>query len=549
MARVSKKQFDLFLFVFILFYIVVFSLLFYNGKRIEGHIIRTFGSLAFLMLSVALSIGPLAWINPFFKKFIAYRRHLGVATSIVASIHGLFSWFLIADFEIYPMLTMSELDFDKIPFEIFGLLALAILLLLSLTSNNFSTVLLKEKWKSLHVFIYLAYTSVILHIAFGSVYDKDGEKMFLSLYAITGMVLLIVAFSLWKSAKKHMSSGFIEKVEHSEPEYLKRFLNTGDTPQNKIKTSTQTAKTADKAIVDKNVTMEFSGDLVYQGKSKYTILENSLDAGIDHVHECGGNARCSTCRVVVLDGLENCLPRNQAERELAEKKMLNDEVRLACQTRVKGDVKLRRLVFDQEDIQEAVEQSRNAPPGKEMNLAVLFSDIRSFTSFTEENLPYDVVHMLNKYFNQIGKPIDDNGGFIDKYMGDGIMVLFGLAQHRKSDPCMDAILAAKGMLEELKNINQYLLKHFNHEFRIGIGIHYGPVIVGEMGFHLKKNFTALGDTVNLASRIESKTKDAKTEILVSETVYNQVKDQVKTGNKYMTKIKGKSGEYLLYEIV
>jgi adenylate cyclase len=120
--------------------------------------------------------------------------------------------------------------------------------------------------------------------------------------------------------------------------------------------------------------------------SSKTILQISLQNEIPMIHACGGNARCSTCRVLILDGLENALPRNEAEKELADKKSLEDNIRLSCQTKISGNIKLKRLVIDEEDIEIAV--SHNGVTGREEKIAVMFTDIRGFTSFSEKSLPY-----------------------------------------------------------------------------------------------------------------------------------------------------------------
>src|SRR5260370_40784633 len=128
-----------------------------------------------------------------------------------------------------------------------------------------------------------------------------------------------------------------------------------------------------------------------------TLPQISLKHGVPHVHECGGHARCSTCRVMIRDGLENVLQRNEAEKRLAEFKGFGADVRLACQTRVRGPVLIRRLVHDDKDA--AIAEAEHAESsGCEKALAILVSVIREFTPLSEANLPYDVVHMLNRYF-------------------------------------------------------------------------------------------------------------------------------------------------------
>ncbi len=129
-----------------------------------------------------------------------------------------------------------------------------------------------------------------------------------------------------------------------------------------------------------------------QGK---TLLEIALKAKVNHIHECGGKARCSTCRVLVLEGAESLGPRTPEEAQLIAAKGFGDEIRLACQATVHGDIKIRRLVIDQDDIETAYSE-RGVNRGEERKVAILFSDIRGFTRFSERNLAYDVVHILNR---------------------------------------------------------------------------------------------------------------------------------------------------------
>jgi class 3 adenylate cyclase len=289
------------------------------------------------------------------------------------------------------------------------------------------------------------------------------------------------------------------------------------------------------------VMLHFDREKDVRTTSSVPILQASLGAGIPHAHVCGGRARCSTCRVLVLEGLEHCLPRNENEERLSRIKGFSPQVRLACQTTVAGDVLLRRLVLDDEDIQVAIREGRTdaGDVGREAEVAVMFCDIRSFTSFSERALPYDVIHLLNRYFETLGGIIDRYGGYIDKYMGDGIMVVFGLDRTLKEPPSRLAASAAIDMLGALPEFNRYLSRHFAHQFRIGIGIHTGNVIVGSLGYHKKKEYTALGDTVNTASRIEAFNKEAGTSILVSERTREFAGSGFVWGKEFSAEVKGK----------
>ncbi|MCC3469749.1 MULTISPECIES: adenylate/guanylate cyclase domain-containing protein [unclassified Microcoleus] len=282
------------------------------------------------------------------------------------------------------------------------------------------------------------------------------------------------------------------------------------------------------------------------------ILEASLRAGIPHTHACGGSARCSTCRVLIVEGLEFCSPRNSAEDELAQKLRLEPEIRLACQTQVAGGkVILRRLAIDSEDLEtfndEIAGNLISAPVGQEKKIAILFADIRGFTAFAESLLPYDVIYLLNRYFQKMGYVINRNGGMINNYMGDGFMALFGLENSEKA--AEQAVRAGVEMLEELDKLNPYFETLYSHRLRIGIGIHCGLAVVGNLGAKKNQTVTAIGDAVNFASRIEAANKQVGTSLLISEETYEEIKDLAIVNQCVSVKIPGKSGEYPLYEVV
>jgi adenylate cyclase len=280
-----------------------------------------------------------------------------------------------------------------------------------------------------------------------------------------------------------------------------------------------------------------------------TLLSSFLRHGINHKHVCGGNARCSTCRIMVLSGFENVSPKNEREIALGIKKGFSDQIRLACQTKIHGDISARRLVLDDADAELASMGGGNSI-GQEKEIAILFSDIRGFTTFAEKSLPYDVIHILNRYFLRVGDAIYKNNGYIDKYMGDGIMALFGIeGESSKKEICHSAVESALQMIDGLEELNDYLFKNFQIRFTIGIGIHYGLAILGNLGHPLKVQLTAVGDSVNLASRIEQATKETGASILVSNPIYLELKENLTPARAFEKELKGKSGFYTLHEII
>jgi adenylate cyclase len=280
-----------------------------------------------------------------------------------------------------------------------------------------------------------------------------------------------------------------------------------------------------------------------------TILEVSLRSQIPHMHACGGHARCSTCRVLVLEGLDHCPPRNDPEQAMAERLGFDVPVRLACQTRLLGDVKLRRLVLDADDtalVAEAQQQDEPRYAGVEKRVAVLFADIRGFTTFAETLPAYDVVHLLNRYFYQMGKVIEGLGGCVNNYMGDGLMALFGVDDGAR--PAWRAVKAGLDMLDQMQRLKAYLLTAYFKSFEIGIGIHYGDVVIGTIGVGTGKRVTAIGDVVNVASRIEAANKLTGTKLLISEDVYKEVEGQVKVRQTATVPLAGRSGQHTVYEV-
>jgi adenylate cyclase len=280
-----------------------------------------------------------------------------------------------------------------------------------------------------------------------------------------------------------------------------------------------------------------------------TLLQAAQRADIALAHICGGKARCSTCRIIVLEGLENCSPRTGPEQEVAGLLGFSPQVRLACQTLITGPVKIRRLVVDEEDLELGTLFIKEGKPelgGVEKEIFILFADIIGFTAFAESLLPYDVIHILNRYFHLTGGIIEANGGHIDTYMGDGFMALF-----ETDDPPEGALRAIQAGLEILVAVDRlqpYLEKLYQRSFKIRLGLHFGQVVAGTVGSPKHKKMTVIGDAVNLASRIEAANKEAGTHFLISEDAYALVRDQIRVKRRLTLSLPGKSGAYNLYEV-
>jgi adenylate cyclase len=289
-------------------------------------------------------------------------------------------------------------------------------------------------------------------------------------------------------------------------------------------------------------------EITVQQDSGKTLLETSLAHQLSHYHVCGGQARCTTCRVWVVNGLHNLSGHTPQEQEIAQRKNWPPQMRLACQARLLGDVSIKRLVADNADVDMVFAETGCAELGKEQALAVLFCDIANFTPFSANNLPYDVIHLLNRWYKEIGDPILAHQGYIDKYMGDGLLAWFGLKQPDAAANCLNAARAALQMLRRVEAFNSYVEQQFGQPLAVRIGVHYGTVIVGEIGHPQRRQLTVIGDAVNIASRIESANKELGTRLLVSEAVYAPIQAEVTIGQSARVKLRGQPGEHLLYQI-
>jgi adenylate cyclase len=247
-----------------------------------------------------------------------------------------------------------------------------------------------------------------------------------------------------------------------------------------------------------------------------TILEASRQAGIPHASVCGGRGRCSTCRVQIVRGLDDLPPASPEERRVLERVGAPPGVRLACQTRPSRPVAIVPLLPAT-----ATPRDGRARPGylqgHEQEIAILFADLRGFTGVAHRKLPYDTVFLLNRYFRAMGMAVDSAGGHLDKFIGDGVMALFGIASD-PADGCRRALAAARQMSLNLAELNRSLAHDLGEPLRIGIGIHVGPAIVGEMGYARATTLTAVGDAVNTASRLETLTKEYGAELVLSQVV-------------------------------
>lgn len=247
-----------------------------------------------------------------------------------------------------------------------------------------------------------------------------------------------------------------------------------------------------------------------------SVLDISKQGGIPHASVCGGRGRCSTCRIRVNSSVDALDPPSDEELTVLKRVGASENTRLACQVLAMANMSVTPLLPDR-----ATHRNSFARPeylqGREKDIAILFADLRSFTKFSEAKLPYDVVFVINQYFRHMGEAIEQSGGHLDKFIGDGVMALFGL-EDTPDIAAKKALAGAKAMAKALDVMNENLKSDLGEPLRIGIGIHMGQTIIGEMGYGKATSITAIGDAVNTASRLETLNKDHSSQLIFSDRI-------------------------------
>jgi adenylate cyclase len=250
-----------------------------------------------------------------------------------------------------------------------------------------------------------------------------------------------------------------------------------------------------------------------------SVLEASLRNNVPHASVCGGRARCSTCRIRII-GDCSALPE-PSQREafvLARVGASDPSIRLACQLRPTSDLSFFQL-FLPSTTAANTHASNPARIGQERYLVSLFVDMRGSTQLAEKRLPFDTVFVVNRFLAAVAQAVMECGGRPNQFLGDGMLALFGLGTTAQL-ACRQALRAAAMISANIDELNQFLGHDLREPIRFGIGIHGGEVIVGDIGYRDHMVFTALGDPVNVAARLQDMTKTLACEAIVSNEVHS-----------------------------
>ena len=263
------------------------------------------------------------------------------------------------------------------------------------------------------------------------------------------------------------------------------------------------------------INLSYGNGRVVRVPKGLSVLEASLRYNIPHASVCGGRARCSTCRIRVI-GDSSLLPEPSPREAFVLDRVgaADPSIRLACQLRPETD-----LSFFQLFMPHAVAANASQPHriGQERYLVSMFVDMRGSTKLAEKQLPFDTVFIVNRFLGAVSQAVIECGGQPNQFVGDGQLALFGLGAGPRT-ACRQALRAAAMISANVDELNQFLSHDLREPIRFGIGIHGGEVIIGDIGYRDHMVFTALGDAVNVAARLQDMTKSLACEAIVSEEV-------------------------------
>jgi adenylate cyclase len=271
----------------------------------------------------------------------------------------------------------------------------------------------------------------------------------------------------------------------------------------------------------------------------WTVLEASRVHGIPHLSLCGGRARCSTCRVRVEGDIASLPPPAEAERRTLQRIRAAADIRLACQLRPAGDLRVAPLLRAASAMQPTA--------GAEREVVVLFVDLRRWTSLAEQHLPHDLAYVLDQFFEAVGEAVRSCGGVPNQFIGDSVMALFGL-EHDLPTACAQALAAARAIEAGMEGHRQRMQQEFGAALEFGIGLHAGSAAVGEVGWRETRTFSAVGDTVNTAARLQELCKEFGVRLVVSEQVLRGARVDPGALPRHEVDVRGRTDALVVYAV-
>ena len=266
------------------------------------------------------------------------------------------------------------------------------------------------------------------------------------------------------------------------------------------------------------ITLSYGNGRTVRVPKGLSVLEASLRNNVPHASVCGGRARCSTCRIRIIGDYTSLPEPSKREAFVLDRVGAGSDpaIRLACQLRPEADLSFFQIFLPQITAA-SLRTSSPSRIGEERYLVSMFVDMRGSTKLAEKRLPFDTVFIVNRFLGAVSQAVIECGGQPNQFVGDGQLALFGLATGPQT-ACRQALKAAAMIAANVDELNLFLKHDLREPIQFGIGIHAGEVIIGDIGYRDHMVFTALGDAVNVAARLQDMTKSLACEAVISEEV-------------------------------
>ncbi len=263
------------------------------------------------------------------------------------------------------------------------------------------------------------------------------------------------------------------------------------------------------------VVIRYTGHGEVNATPGMTLLEISRANRIPHPSACGGRGRCSSCRVLVVEGQDSLEPPNGIEQRMLDRIKASQHVRLACQIRPKADLGVRVLLESQQGLADTGGVGEAIEWGAEEELTVLFADMRGFATLAQNQLPSDLIILLNRVMGEMIQAVEAREGRIAMIQTDGIMAVFGMNGKSRAGS-RAALHAAADILKAVHLVNKDIRAALPLPVRVGIGIHSGEVIVSRAEDNAGgQRMLVIGEAVVIASRLEEVTKEFAADCVIS----------------------------------
>lgn len=281
-----------------------------------------------------------------------------------------------------------------------------------------------------------------------------------------------------------------------------------------------------------------------------TILAASQRYGLFHADQCGGRGECSTCRVWIIAGEQNCSIMQEGERRMLAAHNLRPPVRLACQARILGPMRVQILLRNEHEVQNVTTLSavnNGATPGMQIPLVIMKAALHEYDAFVKNHIPYEAINILQKFHALAARLLAEHKGQMCETNGPSFTAVFGWEGNVGA--AMPAALGcARRLATAFREVNEYLELHCDARLELGVAVHAGVTIAGHLGGVGQRQLCILGETPRIAERLLQLTKSAPAAILISEPVFTMVRDRFPIARAFSASMPGRGERFHAFEV-